>query len=327
MTDRIDALIEEILADAYGDDEQLGSFALAFETSARFPFSGRVVGVPVEVTSVSYDGDERRGLVAVCRRQSQQYRVTLVDLSPGPVAVETSMLVEAYRRWCGLPPSAVEPSVPAPSAMWSYRPLAHASVTVDSPLGLHPQGTWDPAEEYWGEPDDEPHPVVTAIIAAGPRPEFEMEQVIPGVEADDWESDPVADAAELHRAGADRQASRLLEDLIAADERCIDAWVHLGNIAFDAKSPKAALPLYDRSVAIGEASLPAGFTGVLPWGLIDNRPFLRGLYGLGLCAWRQRRWEDAAQIFLSRTWLEGAGTWDSLSCLDAVTARLRWTRR
>jgi hypothetical protein len=28
--------------------------------------------------------------------------------------------------------------------------------------------------------------ILRAIIAAGPRPEFEMEQVIPGVEEDDW---------------------------------------------------------------------------------------------------------------------------------------------
>jgi hypothetical protein len=36
-----------------------------------------------------------------------------------------------------------------------------------------------------------------------------------------------------------------------------------------------AVELYDRAVAIGEESLPEGFSGV-PWGLIDSRPFLRG---------------------------------------------------
>ena len=76
------------------------------------------------------------------------------------------------------------------------------------------------------------------------------------MEDDDWDLDPVADAAELHRAGADREATRILEDLVALDERCVDAWVHLGNIAFDNKGPKAAAELYDRAVAIGEQSLP-----------------------------------------------------------------------
>ena len=71
-----------------------------------------------------------------------------------------------------------------------------------SPLALRPRGLWDPAEQYWGEPDEARHPLVAEIIAAGVRPEFEMEQVIPGIDEDDWDSDPVADAAELHRAGA-----------------------------------------------------------------------------------------------------------------------------
>ncbi|MFN2506354.1 MAG: cytoplasmic protein, partial [Acidimicrobiales bacterium] len=155
---------------------------------------------------------------------------------------------------------------------------------------------------------------------------FEMDQVIPGLEEGDWDCDPVADAAELHRAGADGQATRLLEDLIAQDERCIDAWVHLGNVALDVKGPKAAVGLYDRGVAIAEESLPPDFCGVLAWSLVDNRPFLRALHGLGLCAWRQRRWDDAEYIFLARAWLDGAGTWDAIWCLDQVRARLRWSR-
>jgi hypothetical protein len=84
--------------------------------------------------------------------------------------------------------------------------------------------------------------------------------------------------------------------------------------------------LYDRALAIGEQSLPTGFRGVLPRGVIDNRPFLRALHGLGLCAWRERRWDDAEQIFLNRAWLDGAGTWDAVWCLERVRARQRWTR-
>jgi hypothetical protein len=188
-------------------------------------------------------------------------------------------------------------------------------------------GVWDPADQYWGEPQEELHPLVAEIVAAGARPEFEMEQVIPGVEDDDWDLDPVADAAELHRAGADREATRILQGLVALDERCIDAWVHLANIAFDNNGPKAAAELYDRAVALGEQSLPEAFGGVLPWGLTDNRPFLRALHGLALCAWRQRRWDAAEEVLVTRVWLEGAGTIDALSCLEQVRARSRWSRR
>ena len=66
---------------------------------------------------------------------------------------------------------------------------------------------------------------------------------------------------------------------------------------------------------------------MLPWGLTDNRPFLRALHGLALCAWRQRRWDAAEEVLVTRVWLEGAGTIDALSCLEQVRARSRWSRR
>ena len=325
MNDRIEGLLKEILVDADSEDEQLTAFAQAFETSVRFPFPARVLGVTLYVTDIAYSGQQRRGLVALCHREGEEHSVSLLDVVPGPVAVQTSMLVEAYRRWSGLAASDDLPAPPA-TGVWAYRPLASSRVVLSRPLGLRAVGLWDPADQYWGEPGDDLHPLVVKITAAGPRPEFEMEQVIPGVEDDDWDLDPVADAAELHRAGADKEATRILEGLVALDERCVDAWVHLGNIAFDNNGPKAAAELYDRAVAVGEQSLPDGFAGVLPRGLIDNRPFLRALHGLGLCAWRQRRWDDAEEVFVSRVWLEGAGTWDAVSCLERVRARLRWTR-
>lgn len=325
MNEGIEGLFKEILVDAIGEDEQLTAFAQAFERSARFPFPARVLGVPVHVTGIVYSGQERRGLVALCRRDDEEHSVSLLDVVPGPVAVQTSMLVEAYRRWCGLAATGELPAPPV-TRVWAYRHLAATRVVLSTPLGLRAVGLWDPADQYWGEPGEDLHPLVLDIVAAGPRPEFEMEQVIPGVGDDDWDLDPVADAAELHRAGADREASRILDGLIVLDERCVDAWVHLGNIAFDNKGPKAAGELYERAVAIAEQSLPTGFVGVLSWGLIDNRPFLRALHGLGLCAWRQRRWDDAEEVFISRVWLEGAGTSGALSCLERVRARQRWTQ-
>ena len=324
MADEIDRLLAEILVDAYNDDKQLEAFEQVFTASVRYPFSARIVGIQVEITSIAYEG-ERRGLVAVCRRGGDEHRVSLADITPGPVAVETVLLVGAYRRWCGLPPLAAQGPTTTASAP-PYRPLADRRIALSSPLALRPHGTWDPAEDDWGEPGQDPHPFMAQIVAAGPRPAFEMEQVIPGVDDDEWDLDPVADAAELHRSGADREASRILRALIAQDERCIDAWVHLGNIVIHRAGPKAALELYDTAVAIGEQSIPSGFAGVLPWGLIDNRPFHRALYGLGLCAWRQRRWEDAEDIFATRICLEGLTACSALHCLEQVRVRQLWTK-
>jgi len=303
----------------------LTAFEQAFEESARFPFPASIVGVSVDVVRIEFDGDERHGLTAHCRREGEKHRISLADLVPGPVTLETSRLLAAYRKWQGLPE--FRPASPARAVEpWIYRPVAKNLHLVAHPLALQPMGSWEPAEQYWGEEGEEVHPLYRAIIAAGPRPEFEMEQVIPGVDEDDWDSDPVTNAAELNRAGFDREARRILEGLIVLDERCIDAWVHLGNIAFDAKGPKAALELYDTAVAIGEQSVPAQFNGVLPRGLVDNRPFHRALHGLGLCAWRQRRWDDAETIFTNLLWIDGAQTWDALECLLAISQRQRWLR-
>jgi hypothetical protein len=138
--------------------------------------------------------------------------------------------------------------------------------------------------------------------------------------------DPIVDAAELHRAGHDREATRLLEGLLDIDARCIDAWGHLGLVAFDARGPGAARELYETGVAVAERSLPKDFGSVLSWWLVDNRPLLRCLHGLALCAWRQRRWGEAEAMFTARVWLDPSGSLGALACLDDVRAHKRWTR-
>lgn len=205
---------------------------------------------------------------------------------------------------------------------WVYPRFVSAAADVARPLTLNPMGEWDPSDQYWGEPV---HPLCERVIGAGVRPCFEMEQVLPGVDGDDWDSDPIVDAVDLHRAGQDREAIRLLEGLLAIDDRCVDAWGHLGLVAFDTRGPGPAREFYAAGVAVVERSLPEGFAGVLPWGLVDNRPFLRCLHGLALCAWRQRRWDDAEAMFTARVWLDPSGPIDALACLDPVQAHRRWT--
>lgn len=54
---------------------------------------------------------------------------------------------------------------------------------------------------------------------------------------------------------------------------------------------------------IGELSLNPGFHGVLSWGWIDNRPFLRCMHGYGLCLWRLGKSSEAAAVFERMLWL------------------------
>jgi hypothetical protein len=143
------------------------------------------------------------------------------------------------------------------------------------PLRLSPEGQWEPADYGWG-PDDEIEEWAKPFVSRGPRPWFEMEQVLPGSDPDDPDRDPITDAVDLHHGGASADARELLMDLLAVDLRCLDAHAHLGNFAFDS-TPKEALRHYEAGVRIGELSLPPAFDGVLSWGMIDNRPFLGGV--------------------------------------------------
>jgi hypothetical protein len=53
------------------------------------------------------------------------------------------------------------------------------------------------------------------------------------------------------------------------------------------------------NIRIAELSLPAGFDGVLVWGRIYNRFFLRCLHGYGLCLWRLDKLAEAQRVFES----------------------------
>ena len=91
-------------------------------------------------------------------------------------------------------------------------------------------------------------------------------------------------------------------ELCQADLRCLDAHSHLGNFVFD-HSPQVAIRHYEVGLRIGESSLGDDFTGVLPWGLIDNRPYLRCMHGYGLCLWRLGRFDKAERVFHRMIWL------------------------
>ena len=48
---------------------------------------------------------------------------------------------------------------------------------------------------------------------------------------------------------------------------------------------------------VGELPLDGLGDGVLPWGWIDNRPWLRCLNGYGLCLWRLGNFKEAEHVF------------------------------
>ena len=95
----IDEIIERVTVDAYGD-EGYTAFAQAFEDEIDFPLVATLAGIAVQLESIDFDGDERRGLLAVITRDGETHRVSLLDLAlpTGPAR----SLANAYRRWLGI---------------------------------------------------------------------------------------------------------------------------------------------------------------------------------------------------------------------------------
>ncbi len=75
-----------------------------------------------------------------------------------------------------------------------------------------------------------------------------------------------------------------------------------GN-AVSCRIPGKAIRHYEVGVRIGELSLGEGFSGVLHWGDIDNRPFLRCMHDYGLCLSRLGQAEEAEDVFTRMLWL------------------------
>jgi|ERR1700728_3903429 hypothetical protein len=75
---RLEALIEEALVDAYGDEEQTGGFFTMIEEHLALPFSVSILGIETVVEKVDMTRDCR--IVAVCKRDGVKQRIEILDL-------------------------------------------------------------------------------------------------------------------------------------------------------------------------------------------------------------------------------------------------------
>jgi hypothetical protein len=390
----LDELIEEITDDAYGEEEQLWAFRQAFEDDVRVPCEATLVGATVQVLKFDYDGNNRRGLTATCRRADGTKHVVAACDVVFPPSAAAGRYVAAYRKWMGLapvprgikgraerqpaaaPPSLkgsielvvlsvkqkaarcrvlggeqtvtfradrIEDLVPGeiavvrPAKQWTYAGKPYLSGAIQStrldaralqlvPLRLNELGLWNPEAHYWGEKGEPIEKWAKPLIARGPRPQYEMEQVLPGADSDDPFSDPIGESNDRMDSGDGAGAHKLLMDLCHADLRCLDAHSHLGNFVFDHR-PEDAIRHYEAGFRIGELSLGEGFDGVLPWGFVDNRPFLRCMHGFGLCLWRLGRFKEAARIFDRMLWLNPSDNQGVRFLVNKVRAKAKWEDR
>lgn len=399
--DATDKLIEEIIVDAYGEDEQLWAFRQVIEDEVSLPAEGTVIGETVQVTKIDYDGNPQRGLRVSCRKPGgKAYEVALEDVE-FPADSKAAPYIAAYRKWLGVPQPAKsrraeyrekikqtkvqvgeididkpvdlivmgirkqemarcrlleaekeitlrsagvwgivpgEIATVMPRKHWSFagHPYLAGDVTATrfdlaalnlTPLNLAEQGQWDPDNEYWGDDEEPLDDWEKEIIARGPRPEYKLENIIPGRPEDfDIDTDPIVQAVELKNNDNPMAAFFALNKLLVADLRCLDAHAHLGNLAFD-HSPETALRHYDIGRQIGELSLGNDFQGLLRWGLIDNRPYLRCLHGYGLCLWRLKRFDEATAIFSRMLWLNPSDNQGARFNLAEVRDGIEWQDR
>ena len=100
----VEDLLEEALVDAYGDDEQLWALREVFEDNLELPADAFVIGEPVSVLEFDYDGNERRGLTAKCRRDDGSEHVVSASEVVFPEGSAGELHVAAYRKWLRLSP-------------------------------------------------------------------------------------------------------------------------------------------------------------------------------------------------------------------------------
>ena len=93
----LEGLIDEIITDAYGDDEQLWAFRQVFEDNVVLPAEAFVFGEPVTVVTIDYDGNERRGLTARCRREEGAEQVIAACDLIFPEGSAAARYLAAYR--------------------------------------------------------------------------------------------------------------------------------------------------------------------------------------------------------------------------------------
>jgi len=170
--------------------------------------------------------------------------------------------------------------------------------------------------------EDEPTPESRGRDAVGDgRPVYRLAQSAPA--SDEAGVDLIVDAQECIDARAYAEADELLHKVIALDLRHLDAHALLGERNLSSW-PALALHHFELGVAIGSLTVGEDFEGVLPWGLVENRPFLRCLHGLSRALLRRDRRADAAAALRRLVRLDPADQLCARESLAAIEAGRTW---
>src|SRR5208283_5847046 len=114
--EELNDLVDEITVDAYNDDEQLWAFRQVIEDEVDLPADALVLGEPVTVIEIDYDGNERRGLTAKLRREDASEHVVSASDLILPEGSKGADYMAAYRTWLGVEPYPQVPLTKKPKA-------------------------------------------------------------------------------------------------------------------------------------------------------------------------------------------------------------------
>ena len=161
----LDELIEQITVDAYGEGEQLWAFRQAFADEVPVPCDALVIGEPLSVLEFDYDGNERRGLTAKCRRSDGRKHVVAVSDVEFPHGTEGERYAGAYRKWMGLAPF---PPKTAPRSRDKAR-RETTGVTTDAPTGGVGRPIGEKSDRALPVPRERPdrHAAKSEVLGAG----------------------------------------------------------------------------------------------------------------------------------------------------------------
>ncbi|WP_125805204.1 hypothetical protein [Actinoplanes sp. ATCC 53533] len=210
------------------------------------------------------------------------------------------------------------------------------------------RGRYDPVEIIdvdWVDDDfDTTSDWWRRAVAAVSRPDGALpDPYPPGSQPDGYV--PIDRALDAWRATGDLDTyEAALRAIIRAQAFDIDAHAHLGNLYLDMADPdsiklefaeppdkpqqrawlRTAFGHYQTAVGIAELALPEPYPGVLLWTELDNRPFLRALYGITIVLWRLRRFSTAEKVLLNMLWLNPEDNQSARELLGHVRAQRAW---
>lgn len=138
-----------------------------------------------------------------------------------------------------------------------------------------------------------------SLVAHTPNKETPMMHLTP---VTNQQAEDIFDAGMEHWwDGNRRNAAKFFRRALKLQPLHADAHNYLGIISLEARKLKAAEQHFRAAVAGGQRQLERDGATV-PWGIIENRPYLRGLANLALVLTEQKKWAEA--LALHRQMLE-----------------------